>query len=315
MLVAPSDHVIPDDAAFRAAVAGGGGPGAGGRSGHVWHHPDPARNRLWLSGTGPRRRCRAAEPQPLSRFVEKPDARRAAAMLASGQFLWNAGIFLFTAGTLIRPSAPMPPGCWPRLRPRSRGGGRSGLYPAGGRPLGRGARHLDRLCDHGKGRQSGGDALCARAGRIWAAGMRSGRKAGPDAAGNVTSDHATAIGCDRHALALGKPAGGTGGHRAEGHRRRCHHRCRAGRAQVRRRQRVKDAVAALKAPKAAQATQFPTDHRPWGMFESLVIGSRFQVKRIVVHPGAALVAAKPSPPVGTLDRGRGHGPRHHRRYR
>ena len=38
---------------------------------------------------------------PLRRFVEKPDLVRANAMLAAGAFLWNAGIFLFTARTII----------------------------------------------------------------------------------------------------------------------------------------------------------------------------------------------------------------------
>jgi len=37
-----------------------------------------------------------------------------------------------------------------------------------------------------------------------------------------------------------------------------------------------------------QATAFRRDHRPWGWFESLALGQRFQVKRIVVHPGASL---------------------------
>ena len=53
-------------------------------------------------------------------------------------------------------------------------------------------------------------------------------------------------------------------------------------------QKVKDAVAALKARGAKQATAFPRDHRPWGWFDSLIVGDRFQVKRIMVHPGAAL---------------------------
>jgi len=48
------------------------------------------------------------------------------------------------------------------------------------------------------------------------------------------------------------------------------------------------AVEALQARGAAQATTFPKDHRPWGWFESLVTGPRFQVKRILVHPGASL---------------------------
>ncbi|WP_150122212.1 cupin domain-containing protein, partial [Sulfitobacter sp. HI0129] len=53
-------------------------------------------------------------------------------------------------------------------------------------------------------------------------------------------------------------------------------------------QKVKEAVAALKARGASQAVQLPRDYRPWGWYESLVIGGRFQVKRIVVNPGAAL---------------------------
>ena len=59
-------------------------------------------------------------------------------------------------------------------------------------------------------------------------------------------------------------------------------------ADMSRAQDVKKAVAALKAKEAPQATAFPKDHRPWGWFESLVVGPRFQVKRILVHPGASL---------------------------
>jgi mannose-1-phosphate guanylyltransferase/mannose-6-phosphate isomerase len=59
-------------------------------------------------------------------------------------------------------------------------------------------------------------------------------------------------------------------------------------ADISRAQDVKKAVAALKAKGSVQATQFPKDHRPWGWFESLVVGDRFQVKRILVHPGASL---------------------------
>jgi len=59
-------------------------------------------------------------------------------------------------------------------------------------------------------------------------------------------------------------------------------------ADASRAQDVKLAVTALKERDAKQAEAFPKDHRPWGWFESLVIGERFQVKRIVVHPGAAL---------------------------
>ena len=59
-------------------------------------------------------------------------------------------------------------------------------------------------------------------------------------------------------------------------------------ADISRAQDVKLAVATLMAKQVKQATDFPKDHRPWGWFESLVVGDRFQVKRIHVHPGAAL---------------------------
>jgi len=53
-------------------------------------------------------------------------------------------------------------------------------------------------------------------------------------------------------------------------------------------QDVKKAAELLKAKDITQAEIFPKDHRPWGWFESLALGQRFQVKRIYVKPGAAL---------------------------
>jgi len=53
-------------------------------------------------------------------------------------------------------------------------------------------------------------------------------------------------------------------------------------------QDIKNAVAELKAKGATQAETLPRDYRPWGWYESIALGPRFQVKRIVVNPGAAL---------------------------
>ena len=53
-------------------------------------------------------------------------------------------------------------------------------------------------------------------------------------------------------------------------------------------QHVKDAVDLLKTNNVPQADTFPKDHRPWGWFESLAYGDRFQVKRICVKPGGLL---------------------------
>ena len=56
--------------------------------------PETGYGYLELAGAG-------EGPQPLARFVEKPDADRAGQMLAAGNYLWNAGIFLFSARTMI----------------------------------------------------------------------------------------------------------------------------------------------------------------------------------------------------------------------
>jgi len=53
-------------------------------------------------------------------------------------------------------------------------------------------------------------------------------------------------------------------------------------------QDVKGIVTALKASGRSEATLHQRVFRPWGSYESLVVSDRFQVKRIVVTPGAQL---------------------------
>jgi mannose-1-phosphate guanylyltransferase/mannose-6-phosphate isomerase len=53
-------------------------------------------------------------------------------------------------------------------------------------------------------------------------------------------------------------------------------------------QQVKEVVARLKREKRAEADAHRKIHRPWGYYDSVDAGNRFQVKRIVVNPGAAL---------------------------
>jgi len=51
---------------------------------------------------------------------------------------------------------------------------------------------------------------------------------------------------------------------------------------------VKKVVAELKAQNRSMASAHRKVHRPWGWYDSIDSGSRFQVKRIVVNPGAQL---------------------------
>jgi Mannose-6-phosphate isomerase len=152
--------------------------------------------------------------------------------------------------------------------------------------MGRAGGYLDRLRGHGKGRKPQrrvyGGAWSDLGGwdAVW-------REAGPDENGVVTSGPATAIECTGTLLRAedgGQALVGIGLHDivavAMPDAVLVAPRDRA--------QDVKKAVAALKETGAPQAETLPRDYRPWGWFESLVVGTRFQVKRIHVHPGAAL---------------------------
>jgi len=59
-------------------------------------------------------------------------------------------------------------------------------------------------------------------------------------------------------------------------------------ADKRKTQEVKRVVAELKAQNRSLASTHRKVHRPWGWYDSIDSGERFQVKRIVVHPGASL---------------------------
>jgi mannose-1-phosphate guanylyltransferase/mannose-6-phosphate isomerase len=57
-------------------------------------------------------------------------------------------------------------------------------------------------------------------------------------------------------------------------------------------QEVRELVAKLKSEKRAEATEHRRGHRPWGYYDSIDKGDRFQVKRIVVRPGGVLSLQK-----------------------
>lgn len=96
ILVMPSDHSIPDAAAFQAAVEAALPAALEGNLLTFGIRPTSAH-----TGYG---YIHAAEPvsdavRKVEQFVEKPDAERAGAFVADGNYFWNSGIFLF------RPSA------------------------------------------------------------------------------------------------------------------------------------------------------------------------------------------------------------------
>ena len=288
MLVAPSDHVIPDDARFRAAVQAAAPAAATGRIVTFGIRPDRAETGYgWLELESAPDTDFAPLPQPLVRFVEKPDAATAAGLLASGRHLWNAGIFLFSVPAILAAFAEHAPDILAGARAAvdlaqtDLGFTRLAADPWSALP--------DISIDYAVMEKSGALSVVPYGG-VWSdlGGWEAvWREMGPDADGVVAHGPATAIDCADTLLrseAAGLQLVGIGLTDivaiAMPDAVLVAHKSRA--------QDVKLAVQSLKSQGAAQAETFPRDHRPWGWFESLVVGNRFQVKRIVVHPGAAL---------------------------
>ncbi|WP_437484672.1 mannose-1-phosphate guanylyltransferase [Sorangium sp. So ce1014] len=100
VVVLPSDHHIADVPRFlevlQAAVASAQG-GAITTIGIRPTHPETGFGYIEAeeaAGAG------SAAPRRVLRFVEKPSRERAAEFVASGRFLWNAGMFIFRAGDM-----------------------------------------------------------------------------------------------------------------------------------------------------------------------------------------------------------------------
>ena len=100
LLVAPSDHLIPDKADFHRAIAVGLPQVQIGQMvtfGIKPAHPEPGYGHLRLS----RDFLDQSGTARVESFVEKPNSSDAENMLREGCYLWNAGIFLFRARDMI----------------------------------------------------------------------------------------------------------------------------------------------------------------------------------------------------------------------
>ncbi|QRF54326.1 mannose-1-phosphate guanylyltransferase/mannose-6-phosphate isomerase (plasmid) [Rhizobium rosettiformans] len=285
MLVAPADHVVPDPAAFRTAVAAGIEAAHADQIVTFGIRPTHAE-----TGYGWQELSRPAvegEPVALKRFVEKPNRDKAEVMYSSGSYLWNAGIFLFKASTILNVFRNLEPDLVAMVT-EAVDQAKSDL----------GFLRLDPSAFSRVPSISIDYAVMERATNLitvpFAAGWSDlggwdmvANEMGRDARGNSLGGEATAIDCDGsllrsdtdglHLVGLGlKDVIAVAMNDAV----LIAHRSRA--------QDVKLAVEALAKQGARQADTFLRDHRPWGWFETLALSDRFQVKRIVVHPGAAL---------------------------
>ncbi|WP_319533077.1 mannose-1-phosphate guanylyltransferase/mannose-6-phosphate isomerase [uncultured Cohaesibacter sp.] len=287
LLVAPSDHLVPDVEAFRKSVEVAREAALEGKLvtfGIRPDYPETGYGYLELAECIDGKAPRAFE---LKCFVEKPCLEDARTMVASGAHLWNAGIFLFSVKTIIKAFRDHAPQLVEPVEEAVKH-----------RRMDLGFLRLDPFFWSQAEDISIDYAVMEKADNLavvpftsdwsdlggWDAVWRESEK---DEDGVATSGPVTAIECRNTLLrsedetlelvgiglenlvAIAMPDAVLV-------------------ANTNRAQDVRRAVDALKAKRAEQAEDFALEHRPWGWYERLVVGQRFQVNRIVVHPGASM---------------------------
>ncbi|MCI4567641.1 mannose-1-phosphate guanylyltransferase/mannose-6-phosphate isomerase [Lysobacter sp. CFH 32150] len=287
MLVMPADHLIEDEAAFREAVAQAAHLGEAGWLVTFGIRPDYAETGYGyilrgesLSDSGYR----------VQRFVEKPDQATAERYVAEGTYAWNSGMFLFKA-----------------------------------------QRYLDELAQHAVDILAAATAAYATAGsdldfiRIDKDAFATSPSDSIDYAVMEKTSRAAVVpvSCGWSDIGSWSSLWSVAERDADGNRhegdvisvdtrdslvRASDRRMiatigvedlvvidTADATLVARKDRVQDVKAIVDKLKAAGRTEHLFHrkvYRPWGSYDSIGVGERFQVKRIVVKPGAALSLQK-----------------------
>ena len=284
LLVLPSDHVIPDVKLFQQTVRTGCEEAQKGKIVTFGIEPTSAETGYGYLEVADRFN---RETQDLLRFIEKPDQETANKMLSEGNYFWNAGIFLFRAKDMINAFEKHASHLVKNVNDAVENA-KADL----------GFLRLDPMAWSACIGESIDYAIMEKLSNIsvvpffskwsdlgsWDAVWKemSHREDGVVVTGN-----SHAIDCNNVLL------------RAE-HKQQ--HLVGLGLSNLiaiampdavlvadkSRSQEIKIVVEELRSKNIQQAEVFPKDHRPWGWFESLTISDRFQVKRIHVHPGAAL---------------------------
>ena len=285
LLFCPADHHIPDTAAFaqmvRAATRAAQ-EGALVTFGVTPLFPSTAYGYIQKGSA-------QAAGFEVARFVEKPKAELATELLASGQYLWNAGIFLMQAQSLLdalqkhapdildccrqamanavqdalftRPDAAV----FAQCRSQSidyavmEQATRVVVFPFAGQwsDVGSWNAVAELATPDAQGNRSGGDPALAHPVKsantyIHAGGQRPVVTLGTQNLLVIDTPDALLVADAAHAEA------------------------------------VKEVVAKLESLDASQAVQHRRVARPWGWYDSIDMGPRHQVKRIMVQPGASL---------------------------
>ncbi|MDD2711785.1 MAG: mannose-1-phosphate guanylyltransferase/mannose-6-phosphate isomerase [Simplicispira sp.] len=289
LLAMPADHVITDRPALHAAVVQAhavASQGAMVTFGIVADRPETGYGYIQRGAAHQHGSYRIAS------FAEKPDAATAQRYLDAGEYLWNSGLFMVRASVWLH----------------ALGQCRPDILQACEQAMQQAVRDLDfvrpdataftacpsdsidyAVMEHLPVRPDLGIPACVlplQAGwsdlgawdALWDVSAR-------DAGNNATVGDTVLHGCaDSLVLASSRLVAGVGLHNivvietpdAV---------LVADKSQT---QSVKHIVAHLKAQGHQLANNHRKVHRPWGWYDSIDSGERFQVKRIVVNPGASL---------------------------
>ena len=279
LLVLPSDHLINDITRFHQAIAQAAAIAEQGKLVTFGIQPTAPE-----TGYGYIKAVAGDGPRGIERFVEKPDLATAETYVASGEYYWNSGMFLFRASRYLEELE--------RLQPQILAACRTAWEKA--------RRDTDFIrldADAFKASPSDsidyavmektGDAAVVPLDAGWSdvgswTALRDVSE--QDADGNAHRGDVIAIDC-RNTFAYGDRLIAMVGLEdvivVE-----TNDAVLVGKSD--RMQEVKDVVAQLKADGRSEATWHRKVYRPWGAYDSIDHGERFQVKRITVKPGGTL---------------------------
>lgn len=279
LLVLPSDHVIRDEAAFHAVVQAALPAAREGRLvtfGIVPTAPE--------TGYGYIQATAGEGVRAVAQFVEKPDRQTAERYIASGAYFWNSGMFLFRASRYLQELQRWQPAMLAACRQALDEARRDTDFvrlqaehfaacpsdsidyavmektdaaavialDAGWNDVGSWAALWEATPQDAEGNAHHGDVIALNCRNTYAHASRLVAMIGLDDVVVVDTDDALLI---------------------------------AHRDQV---QQVKDVVGRIKGSGRTHAVTHRKVYRPWGAYDSIDNGERFQVKRITVKPGGAL---------------------------
>ena len=292
LLVMPADHVIRDESVFHTAIEEGMHLSATGALVTFGIKPDSAQTGYGYIRMGAALEG-AASAHAIDRFVEKPDSATAQSYVESGDYLWNSGMFMMQAASWLDEMQRLQPAMLESCRAALEGG-------EDDRDFYRVDAEIFAACPSDSidyavmEKITGGTDAAAHPAAVipldagwsdvgaWSSLWDVGDK---DEAGNVIKGDVYAIDTrnsllfaeQRHIASIGLDdviVVETADAILVAHKDHD--------------QSVKQVVERLKAEDRSEHLNHKLVYRPWGSYECIDCGDRFQVKRITVNPGASL---------------------------